>query len=55
LADRSSINTVSSSKNTGFTGTEDVLRLYAESFKSQSHLEAMLEQAQEILGKIIGE
>ena len=32
-------------------GTEDVLKLYAESFDSEQHLERILEQAQELLGQ----
>jgi phosphoglucomutase len=33
------------------SGTEDVYKLYAESFKSQSNLEAIVEQAQQIVGR----
>jgi phosphoglucomutase len=33
------------------SGTEDVLKLYAESFRGEQHLEQILEQAQEILGQ----
>ena len=33
------------------SGTEDVLKLYAESFKGEQHLERILEQAQELLGQ----
>ncbi len=31
------------------SGTENIYKLYAESFKSQTHLEAIIEQAQEII------
>jgi len=31
------------------SGTENIYKLYAESFKSQAHLEAIIEQAQEII------
>jgi phosphoglucomutase len=31
------------------SGTENIYKLYAESFKSQGHLEAIIEQAQEII------
>ena len=33
------------------SGTENVYKLYAESFKSPSHLEAIIEEAQQIIGK----
>ena len=33
------------------SGTEDVLKLYAESFDGEQHLERILEQAQELLGQ----
>jgi phosphoglucomutase len=33
------------------SGTENVYKLYAESFKSQSNLEAIVEQAQQIVGR----
>src|SRR5207249_9330677 len=32
------------------SGTEDVVKLYAESFKGPDHLQAIVEQAHEILG-----
>ncbi len=31
------------------SGTEDVYKVYAESFKSQEHLDAIVAQAQEIV------
>ncbi|HSB06827.1 MAG TPA: phosphoglucomutase (alpha-D-glucose-1,6-bisphosphate-dependent) [Thermodesulfobacteriota bacterium] len=37
------------------SGTENVFKLYAESFKSQSHLEAIVEEAQKIIHQAIGE
>jgi len=37
------------------SGTENVFKLYAESFKSQSHLEAIVEEAQKIIHQTIGE
>jgi phosphoglucomutase len=33
------------------SGTEDIYKLYAESFKSQSHLEEIVEQAQQIVSR----
>lgn len=36
------------------SGTENIYKLYAESFKSQAHLEAIIEQAQEIIRRAIG-
>ena len=35
------------------SGTENIYKLYAESFKSPSHLEAIIEEAQQIIRKII--
>lgn len=35
------------------SGTEDIYKLYAESFKSRSHLEAIVEEAQEMILKIL--
>jgi phosphoglucomutase len=35
------------------SGTEDVYKLYAESFKSPSHLEAIVEEAQRIILKTL--
>jgi phosphoglucomutase len=37
------------------SGTENIYKLYAESFKSQTHLEAILEEAQRILDRILQE
>ena len=34
------------------SGTENIYKLYAESFKSQSHLEAIVDQAQQIIEKV---
>jgi phosphoglucomutase len=36
------------------SGTEDVLKLYAESFNGEQHLELILEQAQELLNRVAG-
>jgi phosphoglucomutase len=36
------------------SGTEDVYKLYAESFLSQAHLEAIVEDAQRIVGSVLG-
>ena len=36
------------------SGTENVYKLYAESFKSQSHLEAIVEEAQTMILQTIG-
>jgi phosphoglucomutase len=35
------------------SGTENIYKLYAESFKSQDHLEAIVEQAQKIVRRIL--
>ncbi len=35
------------------SGTEDIYKIYAESFRSQEHLEAIVEQAQEIVDKAL--
>ncbi len=35
------------------SGTENIYKLYAESFKSQDHLDAIVEQAQKIIGRIL--
>jgi phosphoglucomutase len=35
------------------SGTENIYKLYAESFKSQDHLDAIVEQAQKIVGRIL--
>ena len=37
------------------SGTENIYKLYAESFKSQQHLEAILEEAQKILSHVLEE
>jgi phosphoglucomutase len=37
------------------SGTENIYKLYAESFKSQNHLEAIVEQAQEIVRGTLAE
>jgi phosphoglucomutase len=36
------------------SGTESLYKLYAESFKDEAHLKAVLAEAQEILGKTLG-
>jgi phosphoglucomutase len=36
------------------SGTEDVLKLYVESFNGEEHLELILEQAQELLNRVAG-
>jgi phosphoglucomutase len=35
------------------SGTEDIYKIYAESFKSESHLEAMLSEAQRLVGSAL--
>jgi phosphoglucomutase len=35
------------------SGTEDVCKLYAESFRGEAHLELILEQAQELLDRVL--
>jgi phosphoglucomutase len=35
------------------SGTENICKLYAESFKSQAHLEAILEEAEKILSRVL--
>jgi len=35
------------------SGTEDVYKLYAESLKSQAHLEAIVEEAQQIVNRVL--
>jgi phosphoglucomutase len=35
------------------SGTEDVNKLYAESFNGEQHLESVLEQAQELLDRVL--
>ena len=36
------------------SGTENVYKLYAESFKSPEHLERIVEQARDIVGRALG-
>ena len=36
------------------SGTENIYKLYAESFKSQAHLDAIVEEAQKIIRKTLG-
>ena len=36
------------------SGTENLYKLYAESFKDEAHLDAIISEAQEILGKVLG-
>jgi phosphoglucomutase len=36
------------------SGTENLYKLYAESFKDEAHLDTVLDEAQEILGKTLG-
>ncbi len=33
------------------SGTEDVYKIYAESFRSEKHLHAIQEEAQDLIGK----
>jgi phosphoglucomutase len=35
------------------SGTEEIYKLYAESFRSQSHLDAIVEEAQQIVGRAL--
>jgi phosphoglucomutase len=35
------------------SGTENIYKLYAESFKTQSHLDTIIEQAQQITKKAL--
>jgi phosphoglucomutase len=35
------------------SGTENVYKLYAESFKSQAHLESIVEEAQKIVSRLL--
>jgi phosphoglucomutase len=37
------------------SGTENVYKLYAESFKGQSHLDAIIEEAQRIVDQTLAE
>ena len=36
------------------SGTENIYKLYAESLKDETHLEAIIAAAQEILGTVLG-
>jgi phosphoglucomutase len=36
------------------SGTESLIKIYAESFQSQEHLETILKQAQDLPARIIG-
>jgi phosphoglucomutase len=36
------------------SGTEDIYKIYAESFRDQRHLDALLEEAQQIVSKALG-
>jgi phosphoglucomutase len=36
------------------SGTEDICKLYAESFRDETHLNAILSAAQEIIGNVVG-
>ena len=36
------------------SGTEDVYKLYAESFKGDDHLRRILDEAQSLLGAVLG-
>jgi phosphoglucomutase len=36
------------------SGTENLYKLYAESFKDEAHLDAVLSEAQEVLGETLG-
>jgi phosphoglucomutase len=35
------------------SGTEDIYKLYAESFTSQAHLEAIVEEAQRLVSRVV--
>ena len=37
------------------SGTENIYKLYAESFVSQSHLDAIIDEAQEMIGRTLAE
>jgi len=37
------------------SGTENIYKLYAESFQSQAHLDAIVEEAQQIVGRALTE
>jgi phosphoglucomutase len=36
------------------SGTEDIYKVYAESFKSQAHLNAIVNEAQEMVNNALG-
>jgi phosphoglucomutase len=36
------------------SGTEDIYKIYAESFKSQAHLNAIVSQAREMVNNALG-
>ena len=36
------------------SGTEDVYKIYAESFRDEDHLDAIIEQAQALVARAIG-
>ena len=36
------------------SGTEDIYKIYAESFKDSAHLDAIVEEAQAIVSKAMG-
>jgi len=36
------------------SGTEDIYKIYAESFRDQAHLEKILTQAQQVVDKTLG-
>ena len=36
------------------SGTEDIYKIYAESFKSAEHLQAIVKEAREIVGAALG-
>jgi phosphoglucomutase len=37
------------------SGTEDIVKIYAESFKSEDHLQTILQEAQQLLGRLSSE
>jgi phosphoglucomutase len=36
------------------SGTEDVYKIYAESFRGEDHLERIIEEAQAVVGRALG-
>ena len=36
------------------SGTEDVYKIYAESFRGEEHLERIIEEAQAVVGRALG-